>query len=85
MDMHNKHYCNFYVDLVVGRDADHSLASSAEIKKALELYLFSPQAPTWRIAGSLYLLPFFRLCLVLDALRITNMVNIWKFEVKGDI
>jgi hypothetical protein len=36
-----------------GRDADHSPPSSAEVKNGQELYLLSPQAPPWRVAGSL--------------------------------
>jgi hypothetical protein len=46
-----------------GRDADHSPPSSAEVKNELELYLLSPQAPPWRVAGSLYLYLFF--CIVI--------------------
>jgi hypothetical protein len=38
-----------------GRDADHSPPSSAEVKYEKELYLLSPQAPPWRVAGSVYL------------------------------
>jgi hypothetical protein len=38
-----------------GRDANHSPPSSAEVKNEQELYLLSPHAPQWRIAGSLYL------------------------------
>jgi hypothetical protein len=38
-----------------GRDADHSPPSSAEVKNELKLYLLSPQAPPWRVAGLLYL------------------------------
>jgi hypothetical protein len=34
-----------------GRDADHSLPSGAEIKYEQELYLLSPHAPPWRVAG----------------------------------
>jgi hypothetical protein len=37
-----------------GRDAGHSLPSSAEIVNELELYLLSPQTPLWRVAGVLY-------------------------------
>jgi hypothetical protein len=36
-----------------GRDADHSPPSSAEVEIELELYLLSPQAPPWRVAGLL--------------------------------
>jgi hypothetical protein len=36
-----------------GRDADHSPPSSAEVKNELELYLLSPQAPLWCVAGQL--------------------------------
>jgi len=38
-----------------GRDADHSPQSSAEVENEKELYLLSPQAPPWRVAGLLYL------------------------------
>jgi hypothetical protein len=34
-------------------DADHSSLSSAEVKNELELYVLSPQAPPWRVAGLL--------------------------------
>jgi hypothetical protein len=37
-----------------GRDADHSPPSSAEVVNEEELYLLSPQAPPWRVAGLLY-------------------------------
>jgi hypothetical protein len=38
-----------------GRDVDHSPPSSAEVKYEWDLYLLSPHAPPWRVAGSLYL------------------------------
>jgi hypothetical protein len=41
-----------------GRDADHSLPSSAEVKYEKELYLLSPYAPPWHVAGHLYLFTF---------------------------
>jgi hypothetical protein len=31
-----------------GREADHSTPSSAEVKEWVELYLHSPNAPSWR-------------------------------------
>jgi hypothetical protein len=31
-----------------GREADHSLPSSAEVKEWGELYLHSPNTPSWR-------------------------------------
>jgi hypothetical protein len=31
-----------------GREADHSLPSSAEAKERVKLYLRSPNAPSWR-------------------------------------
>jgi hypothetical protein len=37
-----------------GRDADHSPPSSAEVVNEYEIYLLSPQAPSWRIVGLLY-------------------------------
>jgi hypothetical protein len=39
-----------------GRDADHSPPSSAEFENVQELYLLSPQAPPWCVAGLLYFL-----------------------------
>jgi hypothetical protein len=39
-----------------GRDADHASPSSAEVKYEWELYLLSPHAPLWRVAGQLYFL-----------------------------
>jgi hypothetical protein len=37
-----------------GRNADHSPPSSAEVRNEYELYLLSPQAPSWRVAGQLF-------------------------------
>jgi hypothetical protein len=43
------------------READHSTPSSAEVKERVELYLYSPNAPSWRgsqlggAQGQLYL------------------------------
>jgi hypothetical protein len=34
-----------------GREADHSLSSSAEVKECVELYLRSPNTPSWRGAS----------------------------------
>jgi hypothetical protein len=31
-----------------GREADHSPPSSAEVKECMELYLHSPNTPSWR-------------------------------------
>jgi hypothetical protein len=48
-----------------GREADHSPPSSAEGKECVELYLHSPNTPSWRGAqlggaqGQLYLLHMF--------------------------
>jgi hypothetical protein len=36
-----------------GRDVDHSALSSAEVVNE-ELYILSPQAPPWRVAGLFY-------------------------------
>jgi hypothetical protein len=38
-----------------GHDADHSPLSSAEVKNEWELYYLSPQAPSWRVGGLLWL------------------------------
>jgi hypothetical protein len=32
----------------LGREADHSPPSSAEVKECVELYLHSPTTPSWR-------------------------------------
>jgi hypothetical protein len=32
----------------LGREADHSLPSSAEVKESVRLYLQSPNTPSWR-------------------------------------
>jgi hypothetical protein len=32
----------------LGHEADHSPPSSAEVKERAELYLYSPNAPSWR-------------------------------------
>jgi hypothetical protein len=45
----------------LGREADHSLPYSAEVKECVELYLHTPNTPSWRGAvkkeaqGQLYL------------------------------
>jgi hypothetical protein len=36
-----------------GRDTDHSHPSSADVENKQELYLLSPQAPSWRVTGLL--------------------------------
>jgi hypothetical protein len=43
----------------LGRDADHSPLSSAEVVNEQELYLLSPQAPPWRVEGVLYFTYFY--------------------------
>jgi hypothetical protein len=58
-----------------GRDADHSPLCSAEVENEYELYLLSPQAPPWRVAGLLYL--FF---LLLDQCVPKDK---WRNEVSG--
>jgi hypothetical protein len=45
-----------------GRDADHSPPFSAEVKKEEELYLLSPIAPLWSVAGPLNFLFYFTSC-----------------------
>jgi hypothetical protein len=44
-----------------GREADHSAPSSAEVKEWAELYLHSPNTPSWRgahLGGALGLYAF---------------------------
>ena len=33
------------------RDVDHPPPSSAEVKESVELYLYSPSGPSWRVVG----------------------------------
>jgi hypothetical protein len=61
------------------RDADHSPPSSAEVKNEKELYLLSPQAPLWRVVGSLYL--FFYYCQRL--VSNWNSLNTTKYQTRG--
>jgi hypothetical protein len=53
-----------------GRDADHSPPSSAEVKNEEELYLLSPHAPPWHVAGQLYFFILYRV----------TMITVWKEE-----
>jgi hypothetical protein len=46
---------------LLGRDADHSSPSSAEVMNEQELYLLSPQAPPLRVVG---LLNFFLITVI---------------------
>jgi hypothetical protein len=41
---------SFLGDKAAGREIDHSLPSSAEVKECMELYLHSPITPSWRCA-----------------------------------
>jgi hypothetical protein len=41
-----------------GSDADHSPPSSVKVKNEQELYLLSPHAPPWHVAGLLYFFLF---------------------------
>jgi hypothetical protein len=36
------------VGISFGREADHSPPSSAEVKEWVELYVYSPNTPSWR-------------------------------------
>jgi hypothetical protein len=56
-----------------GRDADHSPPSSAEVKNEQKLYLLSPHAPPWRVAGTLYLLPLLLTTLYQTLAKVTKL------------
>jgi hypothetical protein len=68
-----------------GREADHSPPSSAEVKEWVELYLHSPNTPSWRGAqlggaqGQLYLTFTYKLTpwntVLLDKLTVTQLVK----------
>jgi hypothetical protein len=56
----------------LGREADHSPPSNAEVKECVELYLHSPSTPSWRGAqlrniGTTLLLLTFTLCVCMSA------------------
>jgi hypothetical protein len=57
-----------------GRDADHSPPSSTEVKNEYDLYLLSPHAPPWRVAG---LLCFALLLAILKQLGF----NFWQWRI----
>jgi hypothetical protein len=63
-----------------GRDADHSPISSAEVVNEQELYLLSPQAPQWRVAGLLYFT--FYSCYVSELQPPTDLCYIYEY---GDL
>jgi hypothetical protein len=42
-----------YVILCYARDGDYSPPSSAVVEHDEELYLLSPQTPSWRVVGQL--------------------------------
>jgi hypothetical protein len=54
-----------------GRDANHSPPSCAEVKYEKELYLLSPHAPPWHVAGHLHLFFIFR-SLIGEVIQIGN-------------
>jgi hypothetical protein len=62
-----------------GRDADHLPHLVAEVKCEYELYLLSPHAPSWRVAGHLYLY----LVLDSDGLLATMQSFNWKITLVG--
>ena len=39
------------------RGVDHQTPSSPEVKERVELYLYSPSAPSWSVLGRILLLP----------------------------
>jgi len=42
-----------------GRSVDHQLPSNTEVKKRVELYLYSTHGPSWTVIGWTLLLPFY--------------------------
>jgi hypothetical protein len=59
------------------RDTDHSPPSSAEVMYELELCLFSPQAPPWRVAGLLY----FTLGFISNEQTTLFKISSWKLNI----
>ena len=45
-----------------GRGVDHLPPSSAEVKKRVELYLYSPFGPSWPVIGWTLPFPYIRYC-----------------------
>jgi hypothetical protein len=57
--------------LKLGRDADHSPPSSAEVKNEQQLYLLSPHVSPWRVAGQL----FFKLKSCINSCAVAQAVS----------
>jgi hypothetical protein len=69
-----------------GREADHSSPSSAEVKECVELYLHSPNTPSWR-GAQLKHRDNFTFTLTYDDLSTQNMktiLNSQKVNVKKE-
>jgi hypothetical protein len=61
-----------------GREADHSPPSTSEVKESVELYLHSPNTPSWRGARLKHRDNFtFTFCLPKSALRPSQPPIIW--------
>jgi hypothetical protein len=65
------------------RNADHSPPSSAEVENEQELYLVSPQAPPWRVAGLLYLYDTLGMRLLGLDWGSTMKENMWVMNWRG--
>jgi hypothetical protein len=60
-----------------GRHADHSRPSSAEVVNEHQLYLLSPQAPPWSVAGLLYFTFYVSTYKLLKSLQ-TSSLKYWE-------
>jgi hypothetical protein len=62
-----------------GRDADHSPASTGDVKEEQELHLLSPKTPVWSVTGPLYLFFTFQkhtyksYCEAIDTYKVTRL------------
>jgi hypothetical protein len=53
--LYNEYWVSFPEIKQLGRGVDHPMPFGAEVKKRVELYLFSPSGPSWPVLGKLYL------------------------------
>ena len=56
--LHNGYWVPFGGLKRQGRDIDHPLPSSAEVKERVKLYLYSPSGPSWPVLGWTLPLPY---------------------------
>jgi hypothetical protein len=66
-----------------GREADHSAPSSAEVKEYVELYLHSPNTPSWRDAQLKHRDNFTFTLRTVFMLNLSNMAVLRRSSLRG--